>query len=151
MPASNYRTVEQVSAGGAVFREIDGRDELVIVRIIPSGRWQLPKGLVDEGETNEQAAVREVREEGGVTGELIAPAGKVVLWYYGDRDGERVRFHKQVHFYLLRYVSGSVEDHDHEVAEARWVTPETAGAMLTFRNEKEIVEKAHKLWKEISG
>ena len=61
-----FNTVEQVSAGGAPFRVNDGKIEFAIVSVNPSRRWQLPKGLVDEDETAEHAALREVREEGGI-------------------------------------------------------------------------------------
>jgi NADH pyrophosphatase NudC (nudix superfamily) len=58
------------------------------------------------------------------------------------KSGERVRFHKFVHFYLMKYVSGDVADHDHEVSESRWVKIDDAIKMLAFKSEKETVEKA---------
>jgi len=66
-------TRKQVSAGGAAFREIDGKFEVALVLMIPEMRWQLPKGIIDPGETPEQAALREVREEAGIECELIEP------------------------------------------------------------------------------
>lgn len=138
-------TVEQISAGGAAFRNIDSRLEVVICAVNPSLRWQLPKGIVDDGETPEIAAQREVREEAGIETELLELIEKVEYWYIGFHNGERVRFHKFVHFYLMKYVSGEVENHDHEVAEARWVTPDEAIKMLAFKSEKEVVSKAFDL------
>lgn len=67
----------------------------------------------------------------------------IEYWYYGS--GGRVRFHKYVHFYLLRYRRGSTADHDQEVTEARWVPLETAGEMLTFKGERALVEKAREM------
>ncbi len=142
---TNFQTVEQVSAGGATFRRTAEGFEIAIISVVPSRRWQLPKGLIDQGETPEVAALREVREEAGIETELLAPIEKIEYWYVGENRGERVRFHKSVHFFLLAYRSGTVENHDAEVAEARWVKPAEAVQMLAFKSEKEVVEKAFKL------
>lgn len=139
------RTVEQVSAGGAAFRQTDEGYEIALISVEPGRRWQLPKGIIDAGETPEVAALREVREEAGIETELLEKIETIEYWYYGTKNGERVRFHKLVHFYLLKYISGDVSDHDHEVVEARWVSAETAIRMLTFKNEKAAVEKALKM------
>lgn len=138
------QTVEQISAGGVAFRETGSRLEIAIVSVNPSRRWQLPKGIVDEGETPEAAAFREVREEAGIETDLVMPIETIEYWYVGEisRGGERVRFHKFVHFYLLKYQSGEIENHDHEIAETRWVTADEAIEMLAFKSEKAVVEKA---------
>jgi 8-oxo-dGTP pyrophosphatase MutT (NUDIX family) len=138
----HLRTMEQVSAGGVVFRLYDSVTEIVIVRIVPEMRWQLPKGLIDPGETIEQAALREVSEEAGIDAELVSPVETIEYWFVADRGGERVRYHKFVHFFLMRYVSGDVADHDDEVDEARWVDIETALGMLEFKSERDVVIKA---------
>jgi 8-oxo-dGTP diphosphatase len=140
--SERLQTLEQVSAGGVAFREIDGRVEIAIILTNPERRWQLPKGMIDAGETPEQAAIREVREEAGIETDLIAGIDKTEYWFSADRDGERTRFHKFVHWFLLRYRSGNVENHDHEVLEARWETVEVALEMLVFKNERDVVEKA---------
>lgn len=136
------RTVEQISAGGAAFRIENGAPQIAIISAKPSLRWQLPKGIIDAGETPEIAARREVREEAGIETEILSKIETIEYWYVGDNRGERVRFHKLVHFFLLRYTSGDVADHDHEVGEARWVKPDEALEMLAFRAEKGVVEKA---------
>ena len=109
-------------------------------------RWQLPKGLVGRGEAPEAAAEREVREEAGVETERLAELEPVEYWYYGSAgrgaNAPRVRFHKRVHFYLFRYKSGDVGDHDHEVVEARWVPLSEAEAMLAFDGEKKVMREA---------
>ena len=138
----NIRTLEQVSAGGVVFRINKGTAEIVIVRIVPEMRWQLPKGIIDPGETIEEAALREVREESGIVAELVSPIETIEYWFVADRDGERIKYHKFVQFFLMQYKSGDIADHDHEVDEARWVEIETALEMLEFKSERDVVTKA---------
>jgi 8-oxo-dGTP pyrophosphatase MutT (NUDIX family) len=136
---------EQVSAGGVVFRGDKGRVEVVIVSVGGQNRWQLPKGLVEAGEKPEITAVREAREEGGVSSDVVQPIETIEYWYAGLDNGIKVRFHKRVHFYLLRYVSGDTRDHDWEVNEARWVPIEDATSQLAFDNEKRVMERAREL------
>lgn len=111
-------------------------------------RWQLPKGIVGENEVPGETALREVREETGLLAETIAPLETIEYWYYGRRGGLPIRYHKFVHFYLMRYLSGDVADHDHEVTEARWVDIDEAARMLTFKNERELVQEAAALLRE---
>lgn len=98
----------------------------------------LPKGHIDPGESAAEAAVREVREEAGIESEIEQKLGDVKYVY--TWDGER-RF-KVVSFFLCRYRSGSVRDHDHEVDGARWLALEEAAARLEYRGEKEMAQKA---------
>jgi len=144
-PGLRVPVKEQVSAGGVVFRGEKGKAEVVIVSVGGQHRWQLPKGLVEKGENPEITAVREAREEGGVTSEVVQPIETIEYWYAGLDNGIKVRFHKRVHFYLLRYVSGDTKDHDWEVNEARWVPIEDATSQLAFDNEKRVMEKAREL------
>lgn len=138
-------TLDQVSAGGVPFRWRDTEPEIVIVSVKPKMRWQLPKGIVDPGESPEVTAVREVKEEGGVDTERLGLIETIEYWYRSVKNGKPVRFHKFVHFYLMEYRGGDVSDHDHEVEEARWVTFDDAIQMLEFKSEREVAEKAREM------
>lgn len=135
-------TLDQISAGGVAFRWDGPELEGVIVSVRPSLRWQLPKGIVDPGELPEMTAQREVREEAGVETNLLALIETIEYWYRAVKYGRPVRYHKFVHFYLLEYRSGNVSDHDHEIAEARWVSFDQAIGMLAFKSERGVMEKA---------
>jgi 8-oxo-dGTP pyrophosphatase MutT (NUDIX family) len=129
----------EISAGGAVVH--DG-DVIVVVPVKRDAHHRrvlgLPKGHLDEGETEEAAASREVTEETGVIAELIEKLGDVEYSY--ERRGRRRN--KRVSFYLFQYRSGSLEDHDHEIEEARWMPLEKATRELTYAGEREIVKRA---------
>lgn len=129
----------ELSAGGVVVR--DGE----VIVIVPTRRGAqgqrvlgLPKGHVDPGETAEQAARREVREEAGVEADLVEKLGDVRYFY--QRDGQRI--FKMVRFYLFDYSSGTLEDHDDEVEEARWMPLQEAARALSYRGEREMVQRA---------
>jgi 8-oxo-dGTP diphosphatase len=155
LPRRPYRMAKvptklQISAGGVAFRKQGERIEVALISVGDDARWQLPKGLVDKGESTEDAAVREVREEAGIDTEVVERLDKIEYWYLWNENGERVRYHKYVYFYLLRYKSGDVSDHDHEVNEARWFDIEEAVDMLAFESEKKIVQKAKALLESAS-
>ena len=135
-------TMDQISAGGVAFRWKDAEPEIAIVSVKPKLRWQLPKGIVDPGESPQVAAVREVREEAGLETDLVKLIETIEYWYRSVKYGKPIRYHKFVHFYLMEHKSGEVTDHDHEVEEARWVSFDEALAMLDFKSERAVVEKA---------
>lgn len=145
---SAYVTKEQVSAGGVVFRRGGhggGNIEVALISVGPENRWQLPKGLVDRGETPEQAALREVKEETGLDAEIVAPLETIEYWYFSKGEAARVRFHKFVHFFLMRHVSGDVSEHDEEVNEARWVEIGEAEQLLAFKGERKLIGRAREV------
>src|SRR5919205_1165629 len=139
---SKIETKLQVSAGGVAYRRRGRRTEVALISVGVEARWQLPKGLVGRGESPEEAALREVREETGLACEIVAPLETIEYWYFSKGGRARVRFHKRVHFYLMRYLSGETEEHDDEVNEARWVRAEEAAGMLAFKGERAALAEA---------
>lgn len=106
-------------------------------------RWQLPKGHIEPGETPEQTAVREVCEETGVTGRVVAPLSGVEYWYV-ERGTRRV--HKTVDYFLLDYESGDAANFDaREVSGAAWFSWDEGIAKLSFDNERRVVLEARRL------
>jgi 8-oxo-dGTP pyrophosphatase MutT (NUDIX family) len=132
--------VTEFSAGGVVVN--DANEIVVIVPIRRSADGSkvlaLPKGHPDGSESAVQAALREVREEAGVEAEVVDSLGEVRYWY--QRGGRRIA--KVVEFFLLRYVSGDVGDHDHEVEHARWIPATQAIESLTYAGERDMVREA---------
>jgi 8-oxo-dGTP pyrophosphatase MutT (NUDIX family) len=128
-------TEREVSYGGVVVR---GDDVIVIV---PRGRRRvlgLPKGGPMDGETPEQTAAREVREETGITVTVRERLGQVDYTY--RRGGRTIE--KTVHFYLCEFEEGDTADHDHEVDDARWMPLAEARRRLSYSGEREMIARA---------
>ncbi|MYM20190.1 NUDIX domain-containing protein [Brevibacterium sp. 5221] len=138
------RTVEETSAGGVVVDFDSAALEVAIIaRINRAGRleWCLPKGHLEGAETPAQAARREVAEETGIVGSVMAPLGSVDYWF----SAAGCRIHKVVHHFLLRAVGGRLtvdDDPDHEAVDAAWVPFRELGTRLSFANERRIVMAA---------
>lgn len=132
--------IRQTSSGGVIYKKTEDAYEVVLVSVRGGRYWCLPKGIVDKGETPEATAVREVREESGLTGRIIDKLGDITYWYYIKGDNTKCR--KTVHFYLMEYESGSTAEHDFEVDEAEWFPMEAALEKISFRGDKTILEKA---------
>lgn len=136
------------SAGGVLYREHEGRWEIAVIQ--PRGRsvWALPKGHVDPGETPEQAAKREVREETGLQGATESELGEVR--YRFSFRGKRID--KDVRFFLFRHEGGEIDALEPEmrveVTRARWMALDQAERLLAYRGEREMAHRAHVLLTE---
>ncbi len=121
-----------------VHRTVDGQQQVLLVHRRQPRLWALPKGTPDSGETIEETALRETREETGMKVEIERPLRSIR--YYFVRGS--TRFHKTVHFFLMRPVGGALEDHDAEFDEVRWTDLEEALAILNHATERSVVEEA---------
>ncbi len=153
MRAPRLRTVRETSAGGLVvtdlalpFHELAAA---LIGRVDRRGRmmWSLPKGHIETGETAEQTAVREVAEETGIQGSVVAPLGKIDYWFVSE--GRRI--HKTVHHYLLRSTGGELSDADYEVAEVAWVPLVELPKRLTYSDERRLARMAEGVIAELTA
>ena len=131
----------EFSAGGIVFN-IQG--QVLVTQHSQNKHWSFPKGLIDPGQTSEQAALREVREEGGVVAEIIEKIGYNKYVYTLNSE----KIFKVVTYFLMKYLSGDPKDHDWEVEEAYWYTPEEALKQLSFSQDKTLLKKALELFKQ---
>jgi len=130
---------EAVSAGGIVFRRAPEGVEVVLVYRQSERLWALPKGTPDDGETIEETALREVREETGLVTRIIGPVGEV-RYEYLAMDGARVQ--KVVYHYLMEPIGGSTADHDHEFDRVEWCHISEAERLLTHRNQLHLLHAA---------
>ena len=147
MPAKTIKvpTETQISSGGIVVRGSGTDAAVALISVGDPPRWQLPKGIIDSGESPESAAIREVREEAGVDAEIVQLIEKVEYWYQAARGTGRVRYHKFVYFFLMKYLGGDVVNHDQEVNEAAWVPILEAEERLAFKSEKSVMRQALQL------
>lgn len=130
----------QFSAGGAVYRRTGSRIEVVILTRGDGKVFCLPKGKIEKPETPQRAAIREIKEETGLTGTIEKELGRIKYRFYSDE--EKAEVHKTVTFFLVKYESGDTSDHDTDAEEARWLPIDEALKIMTYPSERQIVEKA---------
>lgn len=140
----NYaKRVDEVSAGGLVI-DFSGTKGLLIGRFDQKDAnrekllWSLPKGHIEEGETPEEAAIREVAEETGIISEISRELGVIDFWFMAG--GKRI--HKTVHHYLFKEVSGVLTPQESEVDEARWFPLEEIVNLLAYPDEKKLIARS---------
>ncbi|MGI8696390.1 MAG: NUDIX hydrolase [Mycobacteriales bacterium] len=134
----------ETSAGGLVVDLLDGRHHGVLIgRHDRRGRmlWSLPKGHTEPGETDAQDAVREIREEAGISGHVVEPLGDIDCWFVAEDR----RIHKTVHHFLLNATGGELSDADIEVAAVAWVPLAEITEQLAYDDERELASRAIRL------
>ena len=146
------RVEHPVSAGGVVYRRVDGATqreggpranggiEVVLCGRRRAGTWSLPKGTPDQGESLEHTALREVREETGLEVVIEEPLGTIEYWFLRPPNG--VRCHKTVHYYLMASQGGALELHDPEFDDVQWFPLHEGLQAMTHANEAEVVRRA---------
>lgn len=130
-----------VSAGGVVYRLTSTGIEVLLCGQLTPPTWGLPKGTPNPEETLIETARREVEEETGLKVEVLPKIGSIRYWFV--KDG--IRYHKSVHFFLMRPVGGSIEQHDVEFDVVRWFPLKEALRTLTYQNDVQMVQQAAKM------
>ncbi len=131
----------EFSAGGIVFND---EGKVLLTQNSSSLNWGFPKGLIDPGQTSKEAALREVKEEGGVEAEIIDKVGDL-KYIFTDKWGDGQKVFKVVTIYLMKYLSGDPNDHDYEISEAKWCDIDEALKTLSFSSDKALLKKALEL------
>jgi len=146
-PPDNIERRHETSAGGVVWRREGDRLEIVMARPVRKDAWVLPKGQPNPKETLIETAVRETREETGLEVEPGAEVGKIsYVFSWRDRPGEQlVRIFKNVHYFLMEPRGGSLDAHDHEMDEVRWMDIDEAEHRASYKSDREIIVKAREM------
>ncbi len=145
----------RISAGGVIFRPMDGGVEVALISVSQGKRWGLPKGLVEKGEGIARTAHREVREETGLDGKILKMLGNIGYFFQlrEDEGCDTLRGFKKVfkivYFFLMEYTGGAVKDHDEEVTDCQWFPINEAIKLMKFDDEKDIIRKARKALREL--
>ncbi len=135
MPDPSKRTRNEHSSGGAVIRTKEGVAHVAMIATRGKTRWGLPKGAVSDGETSEQAALREVLEETGLQAEIIKPLDTIEYFF---RAGDTL-IRKRVDFYLMRYIAGELTPQLSEVDDVEWVEMSVAIQRASFDSERKLL------------
>ena len=144
------KKVIEISSGGVIFKRKNNSFEVVLVSKKKGKIWCLPKGHIEEGESLKETAIREVKEETGLRGEIVNKVDNIIYWYSNkDKQGELIKIFKRVYFFLLKYVEGETKVHDHEVENVQWFDIKKARKILTYKTEQDVIKKAEKILKNL--
>lgn len=144
----------EFSAGGVVFRNNKTQDksqkkiEVLLCQHSYHHGWGFPKGLIGDhkkGETKEETAIREVEEETGAKGKILAEIEPITYWY--KFKDERVK--KTVYYYVMEYLGGDITKHDWEMEDVQWIEKEKVLEKITYKSDKEIFKKALPIIEEL--
>lgn len=131
------------SCGAVIFRKYHGNTELLLIKHVIGGHWSFPKGHVESGETEEETAIREIKEETGIDVELCS-AFREVVSYSPKRDTT-----KDVIYFLAKAKNFNYTPQEEEVAQIKWVEINLAYSFLAYDNDKLLLNKARPLIRDL--
>ncbi len=130
------------SCGAVVFRKYHGNTELLIIKHVNGGHWSFPKGHVEEGETEEETAIREIKEETGVD-VIIDSSFREVVTYSPKKETQ-----KDVIYFLAIAKNSNLVPQEEEIADIKWVEISRAHAVLSYDNDRQLVNKVKPIIKD---
>jgi ADP-ribose pyrophosphatase YjhB (NUDIX family) len=137
--------INKISAGGIVYKKLNSGYLFLLVKNKMHGHWGFPKGIVGDkvkNETLEEAALREVLEEGGVKTKIISKINRPVRYCYSQGSN---KISKVVWLFLMEYLSGNPDNHDHEISQAQFFSTSDVEKIITFDEEKHVFQEALKI------
>lgn len=145
------KTEVEESAGGVLIQPRESENLACLIKVKTRGgnpTWRLPKGAIEEGESPEEAGIRETHEETGCVGEILSEVSDIEYWYTrrDDDTDDKIRIRKHVRFFVMKFIEGSVEDHDHEVETAKWFPFSEAIRNISYDAERQVLQEAIYAW-----
>jgi 8-oxo-dGTP pyrophosphatase MutT (NUDIX family) len=134
----------QFSAGGVVYKKEDGETFVLVSQHSQHHGWVFPKGLIGdhvEGESKENTALREVKEETGAEGKIIRALNPITYWFVMDEE----KIKKTVYYFLMEYIDGDITKHDHEMENVEWLPKNKVEERLTYKSDKIVWSEAKSL------
>ncbi len=135
-----YKTMPEISAGAVLYKKVEDKLWIILYSRKKGTQWCLPKGKIESGETREAAAVREVKEETGLEGQIVEHLKDVYYTYVDQR--RKLQLNKTVHYFLMKYIQGQICADDPGVEAVMWFDIDKALEKVTFDNEKQAVQRA---------